>query len=152
MNCSSLLVRECLKFPLQSLTVEAAVEELVGAAEAAQILTEPAQLSKSVLSREKTRHTYLGDGIVVPRGAARGVSRHFLAVGVFQEPVAYKADKVRSVRHVVLFGSFLPKHLDFLKLLACVVRVLSDQNNRELLKGSGSEDDLYNNLQTIFDF
>ena len=150
MNVPLILRRGCVQVPLSSTTPTDAIIELVGLLAAQRLVSDKDSLAKSILEREAVRHTGLMKGFALPRGAARGVTDHCIAIGKLKEPINWAPKDNLKVDLVVLYVSPIPKTLDFLGSLVAIAKVCNKQNNRESLMKAATSDDLFNIATVLF--
>ncbi|MEM8798769.1 MAG: PTS IIA-like nitrogen regulatory protein PtsN [Pseudomonadota bacterium] len=96
-----------------------------------------------ILDRERLGTTGVGDGVAIPHGKIEGLDR---IVGVFArlaEPIDFDAVDGEPVDLICLLLAPASAGAEHLKALACVARLLRDQNMCDKLRGSGEADALY---------
>src|SRR4051812_43215251 len=97
MRLSDILKVQHIKVPMQARTKKEAITELVQVlADAHEVKDVPLLLS-SVLEREATRPTAMGNGWAIPPGRCAGVDHLVVAIGKPAEPIDFESIDKRPV-------------------------------------------------------
>ena len=105
MRLSDILKPQNIKIPLQSKTKTDAITELVGVLAANGDVADSAKVLESVLEREATRTTGIGNGLAIPHGKTNGVTGLAMAIGKPSVPIDFQAIDGRPVTIIWLLSS-----------------------------------------------
>jgi mannitol/fructose-specific phosphotransferase system IIA component (Ntr-type) len=112
---------------------QAIIAELVGLLAEADLISEPKQLIRELMKRERLSSTGIGDGIAIPHALSGNADRTVMAFG--RKRTGAKFDAVDKQPVFLFFLLVGPKgaHTEHLKLLSKLSRVLHDPDLRKKL-------------------
>src|SRR3954465_8142527 len=105
MRLSDILKIQHIKVPLLAKNKKDAIAELVAVLADAKEVKDPQLLLNSVLEREATRTTGLGNGPAIPHGKCAGVDHLVVAIGKPAEPIDFESIDKKPVNLIVLLAS-----------------------------------------------
>ena len=143
MRLTDILQPECVKVPLDGLTKEQAIFELVDLLADRTGIADREQLKRAVWAREVTRTTGIGHGVGIPHGKLEGVAKLCMAIGKTSKPIEYGAIDRRPVDLILLLVSPLDQTGQHIQALATISRMLTDTNFRAAIRTAVSSADLY---------
>src|SRR5947208_13613696 len=91
MRLTEILKPENIKTPLEATTKSEAIGELVTLLAANGEVTDAKKVLDSVLERESTRTTGIGNGLAIPHGKCTGTDHLVMAIGRPQPPLDFQA-------------------------------------------------------------
>src|ERR1041384_6671501 len=91
MRLTDILNPKNIKVPLQAKVKNEAIAELVNMLAANGEVTDPKKVLDSVLDREATRTTGIGNGLAIPHGKCNGTDHLVMAIGRPAQPVELHA-------------------------------------------------------------
>ena len=89
MRLSELLKPQNIKLGLAARNKSEAIAELVGLLASNHEVTDPKKVLDSVLEREGTRTTGIGNGLAIPHGKTTGTDHLVMAVGKATQPIDF---------------------------------------------------------------
>lgn len=101
------------------------------------------QILEALMQRERLSSTGVGDGIALPHGKNKNLSK---LIGVFarlEKPIDFQAVDGLPVDLVFLLLAPETAGADHLKALACIARVMRDQNNVNLIRQTRDQEAIY---------
>lgn len=104
---------------------------------------------QSLIDRERLGSTGVGNGVALPHGRLKGISRAFGAFAILDEAMDFESVDNQPVK--LVFALLVPEEAteEHLQLLAQLARLFSDEKNREHLLHAKTSDDVYNFLRTV---
>lgn len=104
---------------------------------------------QSLIDRERLGSTGVGNGVALPHGRLKGISRAFGAFAILDEAMDFESVDNQPVK--LVFALLVPEEAteEHLQLLAQLARLFSDKENREHLLHAKTSDDVYNFLRTV---
>src|SRR2546421_9408125 len=105
MRLTEILKPENIKVPLEAKTKNDAIAELVDVLAKNGDVTDPKKVLDSVLEREATRTTGIGNGLAIPHGKCTGTDHLVMAVGKPATPIDFQAIDGRPVNLIWLLRS-----------------------------------------------
>jgi mannitol/fructose-specific phosphotransferase system IIA component (Ntr-type) len=105
MRLSEILKPENIKIPLEAKTKNDAIAELVSLLATNGEVKEPKKVLDSVLDREATRTTGIGNGLAIPHGKCNGTDHLVMAIGKPATPIDFQAIDGRPVNIIWLLNS-----------------------------------------------
>ncbi len=143
MKLSDILLRSCVRVPLEAHDRDGAIEELVDLlVKSGQVSNRDALLS-SVMAREHVRSTGIGCGLAVPHGKAAGCERLAMAVGRPASPIDFSSIDGRPVEVVTLLASPVDQNGPHIQALARISRLMLTDSFRGAILRANTADELY---------
>ena len=143
MFLTEILAPQHVKVPLTAVTKEAAIRELMETLADGSV-TDTAAAIQSVLDREKTRTTGIGNGLAIPHGKCGSVADLVMAIGRTAQPIEFESIDAKPVTLVVLLLSPMDKTGPHIQALARISRMFSVDAFRNKLNAAPTATDLYN--------
>jgi len=105
------------------------------------------KLREAVFKREKIMSTGIGFGIAVPHVRIEGVNGVYMAFGVSKKGIPdYESLDGKPIHIVVLMVAGVGQHVQYLKALSRISRILRDKKTMESLIAAKDEQEIYNIL------
>ena len=98
---------------------------------------------ESVLERETTRTTGIGNGLAIPHGKCTGTDHLVMAVGKAKTPLDFQAIDGRPVTWIWLLSSPPDKTGPHIHALARISRLMTIDKFRTALAGAKTSQDVY---------
>jgi mannitol/fructose-specific phosphotransferase system IIA component (Ntr-type) len=130
MRLSEILKPENIKIPLEAKTKNEAIAELVSLLAANGEVKEPKKVLDSVLDREATRTTGIGNGLAIPHGKCNGTDHLVMAIGKPATPIDFQAIDGRPVNIIWLLNSPPDKTGPHIHALARISRLMTIEKFR----------------------
>jgi mannitol/fructose-specific phosphotransferase system IIA component (Ntr-type) len=130
MRLSEILKPENIKIPLEAKTKNDAIAELVSLLAANGEVKEPKKVLDSVLDREATRTTGIGNGLAIPHGKCNGTDHLVMAIGKPATPIDFQAIDGRPVSIIWLLNSPPDKTGPHIHALARISRLMTIEKFR----------------------
>jgi len=143
MRLTDILQADCVKVPLESVTKEKAIFELVDLLADRVGIEQREQLKKAVWAREVTRTTGIGHGVGIPHGKVEGVAKLCMAIGKASQPIEYGSIDRRPVDLILLLVSPVDQTGPHIQALAAISRMLTDASFRGAIRTAVSSQELY---------
>lgn len=146
MRLSELLNPQAISVRLRSRTKREAIAELVDMLENAHEIQSQGEILMRVLHREEGQTTGIGNGVAIPHGKARAVSRMVAAAGVSPEGLDFQSVDGEPATLFVLLAA--PETVGSLqvKVLANISRVLKEEGVRQSLRDAASSEEFLSAL------
>ncbi len=125
MRLSDILKLQHIKVPLKSKTKKEAISEMVGLLADAKEVKNAEILLTSVLEREATRTTGIGNGLAIPHGKCSGVDHLVVAIGKPEAPIDFESIDKRPVNLIVLLASPPDQTGPHIQALARISRLMN---------------------------
>ena len=147
MLLTDLLMRDCVKVPLEAREKTGAIEELLDLLRQTGRLGESFEaVREAVLVREKIRSTGVGQGFAIPHGKTAAVDEMMLAVGKTLQPIDFGSIDGQPVEVIVLLISPARQTGEHIQALARISRVMTDRTARGRLWGAKDAEEFYRAL------
>lgn len=143
MRLTDILKQEHIKVPLAAKDKKSAIAELVQVLADAHELKSADVLLKSVLEREATRTTGIGNGLAIPHGKCDGVDHLVLAIGKPETPIDFEAIDGRPVNLIVLLASPPDQTGPHIQALARISRLMTVDAFRQVMRTATSSKQIY---------
>jgi mannitol/fructose-specific phosphotransferase system IIA component (Ntr-type) len=143
MRLTEILKPENIKVPLVSTTKTDAIGELVALLAENKAITDPKKVLDSVLDREATRTTGIGNGLAIPHGKCTGTSDLVMAIGKAATPIDFQAIDGRPVTLIWLLTSPPDKTGPHIHALARISRLMTIDKFRQALNAAQTGQDVY---------
>ncbi len=133
---------------LESRYKKGAIEELIGKASIFKSITDPEAFLEEVISREKKMSTGIGKGIAIAHGDYRQEDGIKIALGISREGIDFDAIDHKPVHLMFLIASPPGKWVEYLNILASIVKLMRNETFRRSLLSLNSPDHLYSLLNS----
>lgn len=131
-----------LVFFLDSDSRDAALQAMVSGLHEAEKVDDPDVFYKAVIDREKIVSTGIGMGIAIPHAKLPGYDRFFIAVGILQKGVDWKALDSQPVRLIFLLGGPDDKQTEYLQILSNLTSAIKNEERRKKMLTLNSKEDI----------
>ena len=143
MRLTEILKAQNIKVPLTSSSKSEAIGELVSLLAANGEVSDAKKVLDSVLEREATRTTGIGNGLAIPHGKCTGTDHLVMAIGRPQQPIDFQAIDGRPVNLIWLLTSPPDKTGPHIHALARISRLMTIDRFRQALNEAHSPQDIY---------
>jgi fructose-specific phosphotransferase system IIA component len=143
MRLSDILKLEHIKVPLAAKNKKDAITELVQVLADAHEVKDSQLLLNSVLEREATRTTGIGNGLAIPHGKCAGVDHLVVAIGKPAEPINFDSIDNRPVNLIVLLASPPDQTGPHIQALARISRLMNVDAFRQVMRTATSAQQIY---------
>jgi fructose-specific phosphotransferase system IIA component len=143
MRLTDILKPENIKVPLTSTTKTDAIGELVTLLAENKAITDAKKVLDSVLDREATRTTGIGNGLAIPHGKCTGTADLVMAIGKAGTPIDFQAIDGRPVTLIWLLTSPPDKTGPHIHALARISRLMTIDKFRQALNTAQTGQDVY---------
>jgi len=143
MRLTEILKPENIKVPLTSTTKTEAIGELVNLLADNKAITDPKKVLDSVLDREATRTTGIGNGLAIPHGKCAGTADLVMAIGKAATPIDFQAIDGRPVTLIWLLTSPPDKTGPHIHALARISRLMTIDKFRAALLQAKTPQEAY---------
>ena len=143
MRLSDILKIQTIKVPLLAKNKIDAITELVGVLAAAGEVKDAQILLRSVLERESTRTTGIGNGLAIPHGKCTGVDHLVVAIGKPDTPIDFESIDKRPVNLIVLLASPPDQTGPHIQALARISRLMNVEAFRQAVRAAASAQQVY---------
>src|SRR3954451_22784918 len=135
-----------IKIPLEAKTKADAIGELVNLLAANGEVKDPKKVLDSVLEREATRTTGIGNGLAIPHGKCNGTDHLVMAIGRPKTPIDFQAIDGRPVNLIWLLTSPPDKTGPHIHALARISRLMTIDKFRQSLAEAGTPAEIYETI------
>lgn len=143
MRLTEILKPANIKLPLNAKTKTEAIGELVEVLSASGEVTDSKKVLDSVLERESTRTTGIGNGLAIPHGKCNGVNHLVMAIGRPATPIDFQAIDGRPVTLIWLLASPPDQTGPHIHALARISRLMTIERFRQALVAAQTPQQLY---------
>jgi len=143
MRLTEILKPQNIKVPLEAKVKTDAIGELVTLLAANGELTDPKKVLDSVLDREATRTTGIGNGLAIPHGKCTGTDHLVMAIGRPGTPIDFQAIDGRPVNLIWLLSSPPDKTGPHIHALARISRLMTIDKFRQALTAAKSPQEIF---------
>ena len=143
MRLTDILKPTNIKLPLESTVKAAAIGELVTLLAANGEISDPKKVLDSVLEREATRTTGIGNGLAIPHGKCAGTDHLVMAIGRPGTPIDFQAIDGRPVNLIWLLASPPDKTGPHIHALARISRLMTMDKFRTALAAAKSSQEIF---------
>jgi fructose-specific phosphotransferase system IIA component len=143
MRLTEILKVQNIKVPLESKTKTEAIKELVDLLAANGEITDAKKVLDSVLEREATRTTGIGNGLAIPHGKCAGATDVVMAIGKASAPIDFQAIDGRPVNSIWLLASPPDKTGPHIRALASISRLMQIDKFRQTLAQATTAQQIY---------
>jgi fructose-specific phosphotransferase system IIA component len=138
MRLTEILKPQNIKIPLAATAKADAIRELVDLLSANGELNDAEKVLSSVLDREATRTTGIGNGLAIPHGKGNGTDHLVMAIGKPANPIDFQAIDGRPVTIIWLLSSPPDKTGPHIHALARISRLMTIDKFRQQLNQATS--------------
>jgi len=132
---------------LKNINKEKALDAIIEKVSKIEGMPDKEKLKEAVARREQIMSTGIGFGIAVPHIRIEGVDDVVMAMGVNKEGISdYESLDGKPVHIVVLLVAGVGQHVQYLKALSRVSKILRDQNLRDEIINKDNPLEIYNLL------
>ncbi len=91
---------------------------------------------RAIIEREKVVSTGIGMGVAIPHAKLPAYNQFFIAIGVLQRPVDWKALDGGPVRLIFMIGGPDDKQTEYLQILSHLTQTIKDEEVRKEILNS----------------
>ena len=143
MRLTEILKPENIKVPLAATTKNDAIKELVDLLATNGQVTDPAKVLASVLERETTRTTGIGNGLAIPHGKCAGTADLVMAIGKPATPIDFQSVDQRPVSVIWMLTSPPDKTGPHIHALARISRLMTIDKFQQALRAAKTSQEVY---------
>ncbi len=143
MRLTDILKPENIKVPLAATTKNDAIAELVDLLAANGQVTDPKKVLESVLERETTRTTGIGNGLAIPHGKCAGTTDLVMAIGKPAAPIDFQSIDQRPVSVIWMLASPPDKTGPHIHALARISRLMTIDKFQQALRAAKTSREVY---------
>ncbi|MGA0333940.1 MAG: PTS sugar transporter subunit IIA [Kiritimatiellia bacterium] len=143
MNIRKVLQKESISLSLQARDKQGIVEELIDLIVRTGRIQDRKAVVKAVLEREKKMSTGMHHGLAIPHGKTDSLDNLVAAVGLIPEGVDFDSQDGEPSRIFILTVSPVNRSGPHIQFLAEISRLLTQQQIRDAILASASEEELY---------
>ena len=142
MRLSDILKIQHIKVPLLAQNKRDAIAEMVQLLSDASEVKDSQMLLSSVLDREATRTTGIGNGLAIPHGKCTAVDHLVVAIAKPQRPIDFESIDGRPVDLIVLLASPPDQTGPHIQALAKIVRLMNMDAFRQAMRDATSPEQI----------
>ena len=143
MRLIDILKPENIKVPLESLSKNDAIAELVNLLAKNGDVTDAKKVLDAVLERESTRTTGIGNGLAIPHGKCTSTKDLVMAIGKAGTPIDFQAIDGRPVTLIWLLTSPPDKTGPHIHALARISRLMTIDKFRQSLSVAKTSQEVF---------
>jgi fructose-specific phosphotransferase system IIA component len=143
MRLTDILKVENIKVPLMAATKNDAIAELVNLLAANGFVTDAPMVLASVMEREATRTTGIGNGLAIPHGKCAGVADLVMAIGKPAQPIDFQSIDGRPVSVIWMLASPPDKTGPHIHALARISRLMTMDKFQQALRAAKSPREVF---------
>ena len=143
MRLSDILKPQNIKVPLESAAKNDAIAELVNLLAHNGDVGDPKKVLESVLDRETTRTTGIGNGLAIPHGKTAGTADLVMAIGRPAQPIDFQSIDGKPVTIIWLLSSPPDKTSSHIHALARISRLMTIERFRHALNQAKSGQEMF---------
>jgi fructose-specific phosphotransferase system IIA component len=143
MRMTETLKPQNIKIGMAAATKAEAISELVNLLAANGDVQDPKAVLASVLDREATRTTGIGNGLAIPHGKCNGTNQLTMAIGRPATPIDFQSIDGRPVTLIWLLTSPPDKTGPHIHALARISRLMTIDKFRQALAAATTPQELY---------
>ncbi len=144
MRLSEILKPQNIKIPLTAGIKADAISELVNVLAASGEIGDPKKVLESVLDRESTRTTGIGNGLAIPHGKTTGTTELVMAIGKPVSPIDFQSIDGKPVTIIWLLSSPPDKTGPHIHALARISRLMTIEKFRVALNQATDAQQMFN--------
>jgi fructose-specific phosphotransferase system IIA component len=146
MRLTEILKPQNIRVPLVATNKTDAINELVQLLHANGEISDAKAVLNSVLEREATRTTGIGNGLAIPHGKCPGTDHLVMAIGKPLAPIDFNSIDGRPVTLVWLLTSPPDKTGPHIHALARISRLMTIEKFRQALQLARSAQDVFDTI------
>src|SRR3982750_2326313 len=146
MRLTDILKPQNIKIPLDAKNKTEAIGELVNLLATNGEVKDAKKVLDSVLDREATRTTGIGNGLAIPRGKCNGTDHLVMAIGRPQIPIDFQAIDGRPVNIIWLLTSPPDKTGPHIHALARISRLMTIDKFRIALASAKTAQEVFDTI------
>jgi fructose-specific phosphotransferase system IIA component len=146
MRLTEILKPANIKVPLAASSKTDAIAELVNLLAANGQVTDAKKVLDSVLDREATRTTGIGNGLAIPHGKCTGTADLVMAIGKPASPIDFQSIDGRPVTLIWLLSSPPDKTGPHIHALARISRLMTIDRFRQALNQAKTSQEVYDTI------
>ena len=143
MRLTEILKPQNIKVPVLAKVKTEAIAELISLLADNGEVVDPKKVLDSVLEREATRTTGIGNGLAIPHGKCNGTDHLVMAIGRPQTPIDFQAIDGRPVSLIWLLTSPPDKTGPHIHALARISRLMTIDRFRQALASAKTSQEIY---------
>jgi len=143
MRLTEILKPQNIKVPVLAKVKTEAIAELISLLADNGEVVDPKKVLDSVLEREATRTTGIGNGLAIPHGKCAGTADLVMAIGKAATPIDFQAIDGRPVTLIWLLTSPPDKTGPHIHALARISRLMTIDKFRQALNAAQTGQDVY---------
>ena len=143
MRLTEILKPQNIKVPVLAKVKNEAIAELIKMLADNGEVVDPKKVLDSVLDREATRTTGIGNGLAIPHGKCSGTADLVMAIGKAGAPIDFQAIDGRPVSLIWLLTSPPDKTGPHIHALARISRLMTIDRFRQALANAKSAQEIY---------
>lgn len=143
MRLTEILKPQNIKVPLEAKTKSDAIAELVSLLAGNGEVKDSKAVLDSVLDREATRTTGIGNGLAIPHGKCNGTDHLVMAIGRPATPIDFQSIDGRPVTLIWLLTSPPDQTGPHIHALARISRLMTIDKFRQALAGAQDSQQLF---------
>ncbi len=143
MRLTDMLKPQNIRVPLVATNKTEAITELVNLLAANKEISDGKNVLDSVLEREATRTTGIGNGLAIPHGKCTGTQQLVMAIGKPAQPIDFQAIDGKPVTLIWLLTSPPDKTGPHIHALARISRLMTIEKFRQALNAAKTGQELY---------
>ena len=143
MRLTEILKPQNIKVPVLAKVKTEAIAELISLLADNGEVVDPKKVLDSVLEREATRTTGIGNGLAIPHGKCNGTDHLVMAIGRPQTPIDFQAIDGRPVSLIWLLTSPPDKTGPHIHALARISRLMTIDKFRQSVVNARTSQELY---------
>lgn len=142
MKLSEVLTKECIITNVSGSDKFDVLEKLVNVAAASDKVTDPKDLLKKVIERERLKSTGIGRGIGVPHAQTTAVTGVVACLGISAQGIEFNAIDGKPVHLVFLIATKGRMDNAHLGLLSRIARLFSNEDFKQKIINSNSPEEI----------
>ncbi|HTL30209.1 MAG TPA: PTS sugar transporter subunit IIA [Tepidisphaeraceae bacterium] len=143
MRLTDILKPQNIQIPLEAKVKTDAIRELVDLLARNGEIADPKKVLDSVLDREATRTTGIGNGLAIPHGKCNGTDHLVMAIGKPATPIDFQAIDGRPVTIIWLLTSPPDKTGPHIHALARISRLMTVEKFRQSLNQAKTNQEMF---------
>ncbi len=143
MRLSEILKPQNIKIGIVATAKADAIAELVKLLETNGDIIDGAKVLESVLDREATRTTGIGNGLAIPHGKSPGTPKLSMAIGRPASPIDFQSIDGRPVTIIWLLTSPPDQAGVHIKALAAISRLMTSDKFRFAMNNAKTAEEIY---------